>query len=116
MRRVSVKGVLLGGIVDIVATNVLSIAPVIYLMSKMDIAHLPKDQVQAAVIRAMHESAPVYFAFLVIGCLCSALGGYVAAWLAKHDELLNGLLSSFLCDAIGLYSIAAGKNSISRSG
>jgi hypothetical protein len=36
----------------------------------------------------------------------------VAAWIAKHDELLNGLLSSFLCTAIeliGLFSALLGK-------
>jgi hypothetical protein len=48
---------------------------------------------------------------LTIGLGCSALGGYVAAWIAKHDELLNGLLSSFLCTAIGLYSVFSGKDS-----
>ena len=31
--------------------------------------------------------------------------------IAKHDELLNGLLSSFLCTAIGVYSVFSGKDS-----
>ena len=34
---------------------------------------------------------------------------YVAARIAKHHELLNGLLSSFLYAAMGLYSILLGK-------
>ncbi len=31
--------------------------------------------------------------------------------MAKHDELLNGVLSSFLCTAIGIYSVMSGKES-----
>ena len=46
---------------------------------------------------------------MAIGVGCSALGRYVAAWIAQHDEPLNGLLSSFLCTAIGFYSIVVGK-------
>jgi hypothetical protein len=42
---------------------------------------------------------------MALGCLCSVLGGYVAARIAKHDLLLNGALSSFLCLASGLYAI-----------
>jgi len=41
---------------------------------------------------------------------CSVLGGYIAARLAKHDELLNGLLSSFLCVSLAVYTIASGKD------
>jgi drug/metabolite transporter (DMT)-like permease len=56
-------------------------------------------------------SAWLYGLQLTIGLACSVLGGYVAARVAKHDELLNGLLSSFLCIAIGVISIFSGKDS-----
>ena len=39
--------------------------------------------------------------------MCSILGGYVAAWLAKHDELLNGALSAWLCIAFGIAAFGA---------
>jgi hypothetical protein len=42
------------------------------------------------------------------GLVCSALGGYVAAWFSKHDELLNGGLSSFLCVLISLSQLTKG--------
>jgi len=35
----------------------------------------------------------------------------VAARLAKHDELLNGTLSSILCVALGVFTISAGRSS-----
>jgi hypothetical protein len=44
------------------------------------------------------------------GLACSALAGYVAAWLAKHDELLNGGLSSFLCVLFALFQLRNGNN------
>jgi hypothetical protein len=33
----------------------------------------------------------------VLGTVGSIIGGYVGAWLAGHDETLNGALSSWLC-------------------
>lgn len=43
---------------------------------------------------------------LLLGALCSVLGGYVAARLAARSELVNGALSAFLCIAFGLYALA----------
>jgi hypothetical protein len=36
------------------------------------------------------------------------LGGYVSARIAKHDELLNGALSSILCVGGGMYAVISG--------
>jgi hypothetical protein len=90
---------------------VLGIPIGIYALSKVDFAHMPSNQVAAAMTTAMSASVSIYIIQMVVGLVCSALGGYVAAKLAKHDELLNGTLSAFLCTAIGIYSIAAGKDS-----
>jgi hypothetical protein len=79
-------------------------------MSKVDLAHTPKDQLGPAMAAVSHAIPWLYGTQLLLGFACSVLGGYVAAWLAKHDELLNGALSSFLCVAIGIYSIASGKD------
>jgi len=38
----------------------------------------------------------------------SVLGGYVSARIAKHDELLNGALSSILCVGGGTYAVISG--------
>jgi hypothetical protein len=59
----------------------------------------------------IHGNVPLYVGQLLVGLACSVLGGYVAAWLAKHDELLNGGLSCFLCVALGIYTMASGKDS-----
>jgi hypothetical protein len=107
--RVSIVAVAIGGIIDVVASTVLAIPLVIYVMVKYDLLQTPKGS--AAIASSIHSSAWLYGLQLAIGLGCSVLGGYVAAWIAKHDELLNGLLSSFLCTAIGVYSVLSGKDS-----
>jgi hypothetical protein len=111
MGRVSIKGVLIGGIVDVVTSVVLGLPFAIYAMSKVDLSNVPSTQASAAVTAAIHGKPPLYVGQLLVGLACSMLGGYVAAWLAKHDELLNAGLSSFLCVVLGIYTIALGKDS-----
>lgn len=110
MRRVSFKGFLIGGVTDVVSSNLLGIPFVIFVMVRFDLLH-KGNQAGSAVTAAIHDHAFLYLIQLLIGLSCSALGGYVAAWLAKHDELLNATLSSFLCIGIGIYSVLGGKYS-----
>ena len=107
--RVSVIAIVTGGITDTVASTVLALPVIIYVMVKYDFSHSATGP--AAIAFSIHSSAWLYGLHLGIGFGCSALGGYVAARMAKHDELLNGLLSSFLCIAIGVFSAMSGKNS-----
>jgi hypothetical protein len=44
----------------------------------------------------------------ILGGVFSVLGGYVSARFAKHDEVLNGALSSILCIGNGLYALISG--------
>ena len=115
MRKVSIKGVLIGGFVDVATTTVLAIPLVIYAMAKFNLLHAPRGSVQVPIALTIHASPLLYGGQLLIGLGGSVLGGYVAAWIARHDELLNGLLSSFLCTVIGVYSLVAGKVSGSMS-
>jgi putative membrane protein (TIGR04086 family) len=64
---------------------------------------------QSGVISLVHADSILYSIQLTLGLACSILGGYVAARIAKHDEVLNGALSSFLCILLGIYSAASGK-------
>ena len=109
MSKVSLKGVLIGGVVDMVASVVLGLPFALYTTLKVDLSHTPNTQ--AAVTAAIHGNVPLYAAQLLVGLACSVLGGYVAAWLAKHDEWLNGALSSVLCVALSIYTISTGKDS-----
>ena len=89
--------------------GILAMPVVVYVMVKYDLFRTPNGA--TAIASSIHSSAWLYGLQLTIGLGCSVLGGYVAAWIAKHGELLNGLLSSFVCTAIGVYSLFSGKDS-----
>jgi hypothetical protein len=105
MSRISVKGVIIGGIVDIVATNIVTIPLVVVVSMQLNIAEIPKAQQSQAVTSAMHSSPSFLLAGIILGSLCSVLGGYVAARIAKSDALLNAALSSWLAVGLGVYSM-----------
>jgi hypothetical protein len=110
MRKLSILAVLAGGVVDVVSSVLLGIPFGIYALFKVHAADIPKDQLPSAVAAVMHHG-PVYFGEMLVGFACSVLGGYVAARLSGHDELLNGCLASFLCVALGILALIAGKES-----
>jgi peptidoglycan/LPS O-acetylase OafA/YrhL len=107
MRQLSVKGIVVGGVVDIVATNVLALPVVIVAGIQANIAALPREQQTRAVIDTLQGTPSLYATQFVLGALASVLGGYVAAKVAKRGALLNGALSAFLCVGSGVYAMAA---------
>ena len=110
MRRVSIKAFLIGGIVDVVSSALLGIPLIILAIAIKGLPAVSREQVGPALVRVIHGSALLYSIQLLIGFGCSVLGGYVAGRIAKHDHILNGLLASGVCMAIGVYSIAKGKS------
>jgi putative membrane protein (TIGR04086 family) len=102
MSKVSVKGVLIGGIVDVSASFILGLVFALFAVAFLHAFGHVSHQV------VLHSGA-LQWALLLVGLACSVLGGFVSAKIAKHDELLNGALSSSLCTALGVYVIAAGK-------
>jgi hypothetical protein len=107
MRQFSPKGVVLGGVVDIVATNVLVVPVVIFAAMQASIAAVPKEEQTRAIIALLQGSPSLFVTQLVLGALASILGGYVAAKVAKRGPVLNGALSAFLCVGFGVYAMVA---------
>jgi hypothetical protein len=107
MNKISIRGVVIGGVVDIVATVILTLPLVVYAIPT-ELTGSLKDlvQAQAGVTGIIRASPLLYGLQSIIGLACSVLGGYVAARVAKHDELLNGLLASSLPVTLGVYSLA----------
>jgi putative membrane protein (TIGR04086 family) len=112
MTRLSVKGTVIGAIVDVAASSLVGIPLAVFAMLKVGALHLPREQASAAVAALIHTDPGLRSAQLLVGVLCSVFGGFLAAWIAKHDELLNGAASSFLCVAIGVFSLIAGKTPV----
>jgi hypothetical protein len=104
MERISLKGVVIGNITDIVATNLVVLPVMIYVlisaMSSGPAADSATEIVMASSVYRVSSS--------ILGALCSVLGGYVSARIAKHDEVLNGALSAILCVGIGVYAVLSG--------
>jgi hypothetical protein len=107
MMRVSFKGVAIGNVVDIVASNVVMVPVMIYVLASMRTGS-PPDLDAASVAAALKTSNIFLAASTILGGLCSILGGYVSARIAKHDEVLNRALSSILCTGFGIYSLVNG--------
>lgn len=109
MRKLSILGVLVGGVVDVASSMLLGIPFGIYAVWKANLAHVPKEQLQSAIAATMHQY-PIFFEEMLVGFACSVLGGYVAARLAGHDDLLNGCMASFLCVSLGIWEVTTGKS------
>jgi len=104
MKRVSLKGVVIGSIADIVSTNIVLLPLIIYVMSTSG----QSAQVPDSITQVLMASSFYRVSATILGALCSVLGGYVSARIAKHDELLNGALSSILCIGFGVYALISG--------
>jgi hypothetical protein len=104
MKPVSFKGVAIGNVVDIVASNVVAVPVMIYVLvsARVDLSD------HGAVTELLKTSTVFLAASSILGGLCSILGGYVSARVAKHDEVLNGALASILCVALGIYAVVNG--------
>ena len=99
INRISLKGVAIGNITDIVATYVVMLPLIISIAVS---SGLPPAEV-------LKGSTVFYVSYTILGGICSVLGGYVAARIAKHDELLNGALSAILCVGGGMYAVISGR-------
>jgi hypothetical protein len=107
MKRVSFKGVTIGNVVDIVASNAVMVPVMIYLLASARTGSA-LDHGAGSATEALKTSDVFLAASSILGGLCSILGGYVSARIAKHDEVLNGALSSVLCIGFGVYAVANG--------
>lgn len=105
VRTLSAKGILLGGLADIVATNIAMFPVMVLAAARTNVVGLSKAEQTKALVSAMQTSPGLLFTGWVLGALCSVLGGYVAARLAKRGELVNGALSAYLCVGLGIYGM-----------
>lgn len=112
MKKLSILGIFIGGVLEVVATNILAMPLLMYvLFTRIDFMSMSSEELTAALLQTLKGDWVLFATQLLIGSLCSIMGGYIAAWIAKHDELLNGALSAWLCFAIGVYGVATGAGS-----
>lgn len=106
LRQLSPKAILAGGVADIVATNVV-LTPVAVMVFAKDPASLaPGFSGTKAFAAALDASASLSLVVLLLGSLCSVLGGWLAARIAGRAELLHGAFSAFACVLLSIYGVA----------
>jgi hypothetical protein len=108
VRGISPAAIVVGGVCDVVLSGVLGVPLVIYTASSRGLTKLPREELQGAVVAAIHSAPALYAVQICIGVGCSMLGGFIAASIAKQQRLLNGVLASWLCIGFGVYSLIRG--------
>jgi hypothetical protein len=104
MNRISLKGAAIGNIADILSTNIVVLPVTMYIL----ISSAPSGPAAGSASQVLMASGVFMVSSSILGALCSVLGGYVSARIAKHDEVLNGALSSILCIGFGVYAVLSG--------
>jgi hypothetical protein len=114
-KKVSILGFMIGSIADIVGTNIWAIFMTVYVMVSYNLLQTAASSPEALTEKVLNifQTDPIIFSVnFIVGSLFLILGGYIGAYIAKHDELLNGALSSFLCVLTGIYGLIAGSHSV----
>ena len=112
MKKVSFKGVIIGGVLDVALSNLAAIPMLIYAAIRLEAWKLPRAEQSRALVNAMTNDTRLLVVGLVVGAVCSVIGGYVAARIARREALLNGALSAWLCIPFGVYALIAGGDSL----
>jgi hypothetical protein len=84
----------------------------IYAAIRLESWKLPSAQQAPALMDAMTHDTSLLVTGMVAGSLCSVIGGYVAARIARREPLLNGALSAWLCLPLGVYAMFAGSDAL----
>jgi hypothetical protein len=109
MVRVSILGVVVGGIADILLTFVLQ---VMVLGGVIPFDQVPPDQVSQFLEQALLASPSLMAMSFITGGVATLIGGCVAARIAGHDEVLNGALSAWICAGTGLYALVSSTSTL----
>jgi hypothetical protein len=105
LKRISIKGIVLGSIAGIITSIVLTMLLLMYVKTTYDFS---KSHGGINLSEIVDNDSALFPVQLFIDSFSSALGGYIAARLAKHDELLNGALTVSPSVSIGLYVFLSG--------
>lgn len=108
MKKLSFLGVFVGGVVDVLGTSIMGLPFMVYVVASSGLAHASPDRITDAVMTAVHGNALLLVMNWLIGALGSAIGGYVAAWIAKRNYPINGAFSAWLCILSGVGSWLTG--------
>ena len=96
-----VKAVLFGVLADIGSTLVAGLMIGVVYGIILASAGVPMEQLEQAM-----QYSPIGLISLLVGLLCSVLGGYVCARIANHNEYRLAAITGFISMMIGLLFFA----------
>lgn len=106
-RTLSPKAIIIGGIADIVATNIALVPVAVFVFANDPSSLDPGHDATQTLVTALDQSPTLFTIALLLGSACSVFGGWVAAKLAKRAFLLNGAFTAYGCLLLSLYSLFA---------
>jgi hypothetical protein len=112
--RISFKAVALGGVVDIVATNLLMLPIVLPILGTTSGSTPAAGGVTSALTSALNDRPAMFLTAMLLGAAASILGGCFAARVAGREYLLHGALSAWACAGVGAFGWGAAGDTISR--
>ena len=107
IKKISFKGVIIGSVVDVVGTNIFGMFLGIGIAIHYGLTKLPPAEMANQLKVLIEQSSTVAIFGMLVGGLFTVLGGYIAARIAKRNELLNGTLASFLCVFFALLAVGS---------
>ena len=107
MHARSVVGVVVGGVTDIVATNLLVMPLMVYVAATRNLSGIAPEQVGHRMLAMISESPSLQATGWFLGLSATVLGGYVSARIARRAEIKFGALSAWLCMSLGVYGLIA---------
>jgi len=110
---VKIRPIVVGAVVDYLATYLLIMLYILayYVKDPLEKGGVPEEAIEKA-LKEMLSSQEGLLALIIIGAFCTALGGYVAGWLAKVEEVKHGALVGAASLVLGvLEALVAGQGS-----
>ncbi len=110
MRRISFKAVWIGAVTDMVSSTISGALIAVVFVVILHLTRTPNDPLDWALLKPENQNSLLYGIQVIAGAACSIFAGFVTAWVAQHDELLNGALSSLASVILGIFATAADKD------
>jgi len=110
---VKIRPIVVGAAVDYLTTYLLIMLYLLayYVKDPLEKGGVPEEAIEKA-LKEMLSSQEGLLALIIIGALCTAVGGYVAGRLAKVEEVKHGALVGAASLVLGvLEAVMAGQRS-----
>jgi hypothetical protein len=112
-KKISFIGIIVAGIIDIFGSSVFGAILIVIGIVLSGPNQITSMDSYMKITQLVQTNPLIQIVSFLGGGFFSILAGYIAATIAKHDELLNGALSSLFCEISGICSLLSGIASLS---